>query len=118
YLLLLASCSTSQSPSATLTSGPTKSISALITPSPTKSVPMPITPTPTPTIVTAAPTRYTAHVRLQGGARPDDMTFDLQGNILFSDFFNGTVSRLNASGSVSVLLRGIAGPEGLIMLPD
>jgi sugar lactone lactonase YvrE len=46
------------------------------------------------------------------------MTFDLQGRILFSDFFNGTVSRLNENGSVTVLLRGIAGPEGLIVLPD
>jgi sugar lactone lactonase YvrE len=46
------------------------------------------------------------------------MTFDLQGHILFSDFYNGTVSRLNANGSVSVLLRGIAGPEGLVVLPN
>ncbi len=112
YLLLLTSCTASQSPSTTPT------------PSPTKPKPMPMTPTltptrtPTPTIITAAPTRYTAHTRLQGVARPDDMTFDLQGNILFSDFFNGTVSRLNANGSVTVLLRGIAGPEGLIVLPD
>src|SRR5689334_13000313 len=76
YLLLLTSCTASQSPSTTPT------------PSPTKPKPMPMTPTltptrtPTPTIITAAPTRYTAHTRLQGVARPDDMTFDLQGNIL------------------------------------
>jgi sugar lactone lactonase YvrE len=46
------------------------------------------------------------------------MTFDLQGHILFSDVFAGTVSRLNADGSVTVLLQGIAGPEGLIVLAD
>ena len=110
YLLLLASCTASQSPPATPTPSLTKSKATPITAT--------STPTPTPTIVTAAPTHYTAHVRLRGTARPDDMTFDLQGNILFSDFFNGTVSRLNANGSVTVLLRGIAGPEGLIVLPD
>lgn len=104
-LLLLASCAaSSSSPTATPTPGSTK--------------PIPTPTVPTPTISSAAPTHYTARVLLRGVGRPDDMTFDLHGHILFSDFFNGTVSRLNANGSVTVLLRGIAGPEGLIVLPD
>ena len=46
------------------------------------------------------------------------MVFDRQGRVLFSDFYNGTVSRLNSDGSVTVLLHGLAGPEGLIVLSD
>jgi len=50
--------------------------------------------------------------------RPDDLAFDRQGHLLFSDFFNGTVSRLNTDGSVTVLVRGVAGPEGIVVLAD
>ncbi|MEO8973735.1 MAG: hypothetical protein ABI406_19265 [Ktedonobacteraceae bacterium] len=81
-------------------------------------------PTATPTVVTATPTRsitpqqYTSHVFSRGVGRPDDLAFDLQGRVLFSDFYNGTVSRLNSDGSVTVLLRGLTGPEGLIVLSD
>ena len=46
------------------------------------------------------------------------MVFDRQGHVLFSDFYNGTISRLNSDGSVTTLLRGLAGPEGLIVLSD
>jgi sugar lactone lactonase YvrE len=62
--------------------------------------------------------RYTARILLQGGARPDDLALDAQGHLLFSDFYSGAVSRLNADGSVTVLARGLAGPEGLVALPD
>ena len=54
----------------------------------------------------------------EGVGRPDDLVFDQQGRLLFSDEFNGTISRLNANGSVTVLLRDPAGPEGLVVLPD
>jgi sugar lactone lactonase YvrE len=79
--------------------------------------------TATPTGAAATPTstptgRYTAHLLLHGSQRPDDLAFDLQGRLLFSDYYAGTVSRLNADGSVTVLLRGLAGPEGLVMLAD
>src|SRR5262249_22766498 len=37
---------------------------------------------------------------------------------LFSDFYAGTVNRLNADGSVTVLLRNISGPEGIVVLDD
>jgi len=57
-------------------------------------------------------------VVLKGVGRPDDLTFDLQGRLLFSDFYNGTVSRLNSDGSVTVLISGLAGPEGLVVLSD
>jgi sugar lactone lactonase YvrE len=70
------------------------------------------TPTSTPT------GRYTAHLLLHGSQRPDDLAIDLQGRLLFSDYYAGTVSRLNADGSVTVLLRGLAGPEGLVILSD
>jgi sugar lactone lactonase YvrE len=98
-LLALAACSgastSTKAPSATATS--TRAAA---------------TPTSTPT------GRYTAHLLLHGSQRPDDLAFDLQGRLLFSDFYAGTVSRLNADGSVAVLLRGLAGPEGLVMLSD
>ena len=70
------------------------------------------------TATTTAPQRYTAHVVLSGGARPDDLVFDQQGRLLFSDFYNGTVSRVNSDGSVTRILKGLAGPEGLVVLAD
>jgi sugar lactone lactonase YvrE len=104
-LLLLAACNSSPAPT---TGNPTPKASV----SPTATPPAP-TSTPRP-----APAHFTTKLLLQGSARPDDLAFDLQGNILFSDFYAGTVSRLNADGSVTVLLRNIAGPEGIVMLAD
>jgi sugar lactone lactonase YvrE len=74
-------------------------------------------PTPLPTSDTT-PKHYKSRVFLRGVGRPDDLVFDQMGNVLFSDFYNGTVSRVNRDGSVTVLLRGLAGPEGLIVLSD
>ncbi len=65
-----------------------------------------------------APQRYTAQVVLRGAGRPDDLIFDQQGHLLFSDEINKTISRLNADGSVTLLLKDTNGPEGLITLPD
>lgn len=75
------------------------------------------TVSPSPTTDTA-PTRYNAYTILRGVGRPDDLVFDQQGHLLFSDYYNGTVSRVNANGTVTVLLHGLAGPEGLVVLPD
>ena len=104
-LLALSSCggkpSATGSPTRTIATSPT----ATFTPSPT---PVPATP----------PASYTAHLLLQGSARPDDMAFDLQGHILFSDFYAGTISRLNSDGSVTALVSGIDGPEGIVVLKD
>ncbi|GAC1565036.1 MAG: hypothetical protein NVS3B14_01520 [Ktedonobacteraceae bacterium] len=41
-----------------------------------------------------------------------------QGRLVFSDFYHGTVSRINGDGSVTNLLSGLVGPEGLVYLPD
>lgn len=104
-LLLLAACDSSSPPT---TGNPTPRASV----TPTATLPVP-TSTPRP-----VPAHFTTKVLLKGTARPDDLAFDTQGNILFSDFYNGTVSRLNADGSVTVLLRNIAGPEGIVVLAD
>jgi sugar lactone lactonase YvrE len=64
------------------------------------------------------PSNYKARTILQGVGRPDDLVFDLQGHLLFSDAHNGTISRLNANGTVTVLLQGLGTPEGLVMLSN
>ncbi len=53
-----------------------------------------------------------------GAAHPDDLAFDPAGRLLFSDYTNGTISRLETNGSVTILHRGLRGPEGLVSLPD
>ena len=109
-LTLFSSCSNA---TATTSSAPTSTpTSAIIhTPSATS------IPTTIPTSDTT-PRHFTAHTIFQGGARPDDLVFDTQGRLLFSDFYNGTISRLNADKTATVLVRNIAGPEGLIVLSD
>ena len=82
----------------------------------------------TATLTTAAPTMATsgvtpqhfkARVILQGKGRPDDLVFDQSESVLlFSDFYNGTISSITLNGVVAVLLSGLAGPEGMIVLPD
>src|SRR5260370_36708921 len=112
-MLLLSSCTQSSSPpvaAPTATATPAASIS----PTSTSTVER----TPVATATTAAPQRYTAHVILSGGARPDDLVFYQQGRLLFSDFYNGTVSRVNSDGSVTRILSGLVGPESLVVLAD
>jgi len=53
-----------------------------------------------------------------GKGRPDDLVFDPQGRLVFSDFYNGNVRRLNADGSVTTIISGLAGPEGLVYLSN
>jgi sugar lactone lactonase YvrE len=57
-------------------------------------------------------------VVLKGVGRPDDLAFDQQGRLLFSDEFNESISRLNADGTVSLVLKDANGPEGMVVLPD
>jgi streptogramin lyase len=110
---LLASCTTTPPQKSTKATPVPSTTSKGVTP-PTM-VPPTARPTPTP----STPLRYTAHVLLQGGGnRPDDLAFDREGHLLFSNPHNGTVNRLNADGSVTVLLRGIDEPEGLVVLSD
>jgi sugar lactone lactonase YvrE len=73
---------------------------------------------PTPTTAMPPPSHYTTRILLHGGAHPDDLAFDAQGQLLFSDVDGGTVNRLNVDGSVTVLVSGLAGPEGMVALPD
>src|SRR5205823_12381046 len=35
-----------------------------------------------------------------------------------SDFYNGTISSVTLNGTVTVLLSGLRGPEGMVVLPD
>lgn len=111
-LLLLAACNSS--PTTQRTTENTTPTAKTATPTPTLT---PVVPTATP-ISSPAPQRYTAQVILRGGARPDDLVFDQQGRILFSDPHNNIVARVNANGSFTTLLRGLDQPEGLVMLPD
>ncbi len=111
-LLALASCAQSpapitNAPTRTAVSSPTQALA-----SPTITVPPIPSPTPSPTSTKTAPARYTAHPLLRGVGRPDDLAFDPQGRLLFSDEFDGTISRLNADYSVTLLLTDSAGPEG------
>ena len=96
--------------------------SSITNPSPTSSAITPIVPIASPTLEPAltitpdtTPTHYTSQILLSGVGRPDDLAFDLQGHLLFSDFYNGTISRLNANGSVTRIVTGLAGPEGLVV---
>jgi len=49
---------------------------------------------------------------------PDDLAFDNTGRLLFSDVNAGTVSALNADGTMQRLASGIAEPEGIVARPD
>ncbi len=101
------------------------STSSSLLPTPTSNGITPIAPTTSltlePTLTVSpdtTPTYYTSEVLLSGVGRPDDLAFDQQGHLLFSDFYNGTISRLNADGSVTKIITGLAGPEGLVVLSN
>ena len=109
-LVLLTSCTGTPAPN-----NPTVQHTATAIPS----TPPVATHTPTPSVTVPTPPRtYVSHVVLQGVGRPDDLVFDNEGHLLFSDAFNGTVSRMNANGTATVLLRGLLEPEGLVVLRD
>jgi DNA-binding beta-propeller fold protein YncE len=105
----LTACTKSPSPITTTTPTPTRTVATVLTVSPSPT----LSGTPDTT-----PAHYRSHVLLSGVRRPDDLAFDPRGHLLFSDFYNGTVSRLNQNGSVTVLMSGIAGPEGIVVLSD
>lgn len=82
---------------------------------------MPITSataTPTATQTAVTPRSYTEHILLHSAWRPDDLAFDPQGRVLFSDVHNGIIGRLNGNGSVTVLLHDANGPEGIVVLAN
>jgi sugar lactone lactonase YvrE len=110
-LVMLAACAGTTTKS-TATPPPKLTHRAQSSPTPVPT----IQPSPTPTPL--VPKYYTTKVLLKGSWRPDDMVFDLQGRILFSDVHNGIIGRLNSDGTVTVLLHDANGPEGLVMLKN
>ncbi|HZO74132.1 MAG TPA: SMP-30/gluconolactonase/LRE family protein [Ktedonobacteraceae bacterium] len=107
--ILLASCGGSAAPSAAAT--PRASPTRIATPT--------STPVPTATSTTGlAPQHYNSRVFYRGSARPDDLAFDQEGRLLFGDFYNGTISQVNSDGTVTVIARGLAGPEGFTVLSN
>ncbi|HKV57947.1 MAG TPA: SMP-30/gluconolactonase/LRE family protein [Ktedonobacteraceae bacterium] len=110
-LISFSSCSQS---SPTITATPTSTISPVTA---TSTTPPSVSPTSTST-PGVTPEHYKIRVLLSGKRRPDDLVFDPQGRLVFSDFYAGTISRLNADGSVTLLFSGLAGPEGLVYLSD
>jgi sugar lactone lactonase YvrE len=74
---------------------------------------------PPPTSTTrATPAGYRVDVVHRAGDHPDDLVQDPSGALLYSDYTNGTISRLNPDGSSTVLHRGLPGPEGMVFLRD
>jgi sugar lactone lactonase YvrE len=57
-------------------------------------------------------------VLLQKQPAPDDLTFDNDGRLLFSDIKTGAVSVLNADGSVQRIAGGMSAPEGIVVQDD
>jgi sugar lactone lactonase YvrE len=53
-----------------------------------------------------------------GSDHPDDLVLDASGALLYSDYTSGTISRLRADGTSTVIHRGLDGPEGLVLLAD
>jgi len=112
-LVLLTSCAGTPAPNSPTTQVTQATRATHATTTPVPHTPIVATPTPVSTH-----TRYTAHTILRGAGRPDDLTFDREGRLLFSDSYNGTISRINTNGTVTVLVRGLLKPEGLVMLDD
>src|SRR6202790_2179832 len=110
-LISLSSCSQS---SPTVASTPTPTGTPVIA-TPSTTLTMVPTSTGTPG---ATPQHFKTRVILSGRQRPDDLVFDPQGRLIFGDFYGGTISRINADGSVTLLFSGLAGPEGLVYLSD
>ncbi len=116
-LLFTAACAQSPTLSANKPSSTSTASSGMSSSSPTAIPTATAKPLPTNT-PNVTPQRYTAQVVLRGVGRPDDLIFDQQGRLLFSDETDATISRVNVDGSVTLLLKDPNGPEGLISLPN
>ncbi|HEV2014094.1 MAG TPA: hypothetical protein VGR77_09465 [Candidatus Dormibacteraeota bacterium] len=57
-------------------------------------------------------------VLLQKQPAPDDLAFDNDGRLLFSDIKTGAVSALNADGSIQRIAGGMSAPEGIVVQAD
>lgn len=76
-----------------------------------------VTATPSPT-ATPGPNSYALRVFAKGFGSPDDLALDAQGRLLFADFGNDSVGRIEPDGHISVLVSGAAEPEGIVALAD
>lgn len=54
----------------------------------------------------------------RAGGAPDDLAFNSRGQLIFTSASQGTISKLNADGSVTVLLHDSRAPEGIVVLSD
>jgi sugar lactone lactonase YvrE len=57
-------------------------------------------------------------VLLSNRPAPDDLAFDQQGRLLFSDINTGSVFALNGDGSVQTIAGGLSEPEGIVVQAD
>ena len=74
-------------------------------------------PSPTEPLTACASTPAPAGPQplLQNLAAPDDLAFNLDARLLFSDITAGTVSALNPDGSVERIAGGLSAPEGIVV---
>ncbi len=102
------------------TSRPTTSAPTSVPSSSSPRTPTPPASTPTTPATGAgpAPTSYRSTVVHHGNDHPDDLVLDASGALLYSDYTNGTISRLRPDGTSTVIHRGLDGPEGLVLLAD
>ena len=82
-----------------------------------------MTPSPraTSTPLSACPLGSPAppqQVLLSNRSAPDDLAFDNQDRLLFSDINVGSVFALNADGSVQTVASGLSEPEGMVVQAD
>jgi sugar lactone lactonase YvrE len=98
-LLIMAGCQGPVSPTAS------PSAHASATPSPLSTCP-------------AAPAPAGPQVLLRNLPAPDDLAFDNNGRLLFSDIIAGTVSALRLDGSVERIAGGLSTPEGIVVQQD
>src|SRR3989442_545142 len=87
------------------------------TPPPTQSA----TASPTTPTLAACPASRPSpgpEVLLRNQPAPDDLAFDNDGRLLFSDIKAGTVSALKADGSVERIAGGMSAPEGIVVQAD
>jgi sugar lactone lactonase YvrE len=78
-------------------------------------------PTPKPPALAACPAASASsgpQVLLQKQPAPDDLAFDNNGRLLFSDIKTGAVSILNVDGSVERVAGGMSAPEGIVVQAD
>jgi sugar lactone lactonase YvrE len=75
------------------------------------------TPSPKASALAACPSSAAPAgptVLLQNLPAPDDLAFGLDERLLFSDIKAGTVSALNADGSIERIAGGLSAPEGIV----